>query len=124
MPKTIAIVDDDDAVRDSVAALITSMGYLVSTYGSSAEFLEDVQRTKPDFIILDHQMRGMTGVELAERLAYERYHNTVVLISGNLSEALRSRAQRAGVAAILEKPFPDDALIAVIREFLGKPSHL
>ncbi|MEQ9811506.1 MAG: response regulator [Azospirillaceae bacterium] len=118
MPKAIAVVDDDDAVRDSLAAFLTSAGYLVRTFATSDEFLESTRRTKFDCVILDHHMGGMTGVELAEGMARERHHTAIVMISGNLSDAVRSRAKEAGVEAILEKPFSDDELVSAIESLL------
>ena len=119
MPKTIAIVDDDEAVRDSLAALLGSAGYLVTTFATGAAFLEAMQQTMPDGVILDHHMPGPTGVEVAERLARQRRQIAIVMISGNLSDAVRKRAEAAGVTAVLEKPFSDDALIAAIEGQLG-----
>ena len=118
MSKTIAIVDDDEAVRDSLSALLTSAGYSVSAFASGAAFLEATRQAPPDGVILDHHMRGMTGVELAEHLAREGSPMGIVLISGNLSDAIRRRAEDAGVIAILDKPFSDDALIAAIEAML------
>lgn len=123
MPRTIVIVDDDEAVRDSLAALLNSAGYEVGTFGSSAEFLAVVQRDEPDGIILDHQMRGITGVELAERLGRRSLRSKIVMISGNVTEAMRGRAMHAGVAAILDKPFSDDALLATIEAVLAGASN-
>ncbi len=116
MPKSIAIVDDDEAVRDSLSALLTSSGYLVSMFATSAAFLESTAQASPDGVILDHQMSGMTGVELAERLAGEQSGIAIVMISGNMPKAARKRAKDAGVIAILEKPFSDEALISAIEE--------
>ena len=118
MSKTIAIVDDDEAVRDSLSALLTSAGYSVSTFATGAAFLEARRQAPPDGVILDHHMRGMTGVELAEHLARERSRIGIVMISGNLSDAIRRRATDAGVTAVLEKPFSDGALIAAIEAML------
>jgi two-component system response regulator FixJ len=123
MPRTIAIIDDDEAVRDSLAALLSSAGYEVSTFGNSAEFLAVAPTTEPDGVILDHQMRGLTGVELAERLGRGSLRNKIVMISGNVTDTIRSRARRAGVAAILDKPFSDDALLATIEAALGGTSR-
>jgi two-component system response regulator FixJ len=122
MPKTIAIVDDDEAVRESLAALLSAAGYVVSMYESGAAFLASVRETGPDGLILDHQMPGITGVELAEHLARGRLRTKIVMVSGNLTDAIRSRARRAGVAAILEKPFSDEALLAALEEEVGGSS--
>ncbi|MEQ9642094.1 MAG: response regulator [Alphaproteobacteria bacterium] len=119
MPKTIAIVDDDEAVRDSLAALLTSAGYEVDTYGTSSAFLRAVQRNRPDGVILDHQMIGTTGVEAAEQLGRGKSQMAIVMISGNLTDAVQRRAKYAGVAAILEKPFSDETLIEILEGLFG-----
>ena len=123
MSITIAVIDDDEAVRDSLAALLESVGYLVNTYATSSAFLKVAQVTKPDGVILDHQMRGMTGVELAECMTEKELQTTIVMISGNLTDAIRNRAKDAGIAAILEKPFSDDALISTIEAKLGRADN-
>lgn len=117
--KTIAIVDDDEAVREATGALLASVGYGVSAYESGPAFLDAARQAMPDCVVLDHQMRGVTGVEIAEGLAAARARTSVIMISGNLSDAVRARAENAGVAAILEKPFSDDALIAAIEKAIG-----
>ena len=62
-------------------------------------------------------------MELAERLGRGSLHNKIVMISGNVTDTIRSRARRAGVAAILDKPFSDDALLATIEAALGGTSR-
>lgn len=121
MPRTIIIVDDDEAVRESLAALLRSAGYRAGTCATGPEFLAVAQMARPDGVILDHHMGGMSGVELAERLAREMPRTKIVMISGNLTDAMRLRAERAGVLAVLEKPFPDDALVATIEAQIGRP---
>ena len=104
---------------DSLAALLTSLGYQVATYSSCLEFLSASPKTMPDGIVLDHQMDGMTGVELLEHLAAKGDQPPIIMISGNLSDAVRERAQRAGVAKILDKPFSESDLIASLKKVIA-----
>lgn len=120
MPKAIAIIDDDAAVRDSLAELLSSAGYRVHTYCTGLEFLKAARTTKPDCVIIDHQMPEMTGLELAERLRHAMLQAKLIMISGNLTDTIRTRAIRAGVVAILEKPFSDNVLLATIEAQLGR----
>ncbi len=114
MTRSIAIIDDDDAVRDSLSSLFTSLGYTAHAYASASAFLKRDGNTPPDVIILDHQMSGMTGVDLAEHLAREQSDIAILMISGNLTETARKRAERAGVKSILDKPFADETLLAAV----------
>lgn len=114
MQKTIAIVDDDDAVRDSLSVLLSAAGYRVFAYRTGTDFLEQAKSIKADCVILDNQMGETTGVDLAEQIAKQGLQISSVIVSGNLSDAARWRARAAGVRDILEKPFSDDVLIAKI----------
>lgn len=123
MPKAIAIIDDDAAVRDSLAELLSSAGYHVCTYCTGLEFLEAARTTMPDGVIIDHQMPEMTGLELAERLGHAILQTKLIMISGNLTDTIRTRAMRAGIVAILEKPFSDNLLLATIESQLGRAKN-
>ena len=120
MTKSIAIIDDDDAVRDSLSSLLVSSGYLASTYANALEFLNANQKKSPDVIILDHQMDGMTGVDLAEHLTHKKSTIAILMISGNLTETARVRAEAAGVRAILDKPFTDEKLLNAVEKLFEK----
>ncbi|WP_425404071.1 response regulator transcription factor [Hwanghaeella sp.] len=114
MSKTIAIVDDDDAVRDSLAVLLTTAGYHVQVYETSAEFLRDAKQNRFDCVILDNQMNGSTGIDLAQKLADKNVCISCVIMSGNMSDTEVKRARAAGITEILEKPFTDETLIGTI----------
>ncbi len=121
MPRTLALVDDDEAVRDSLSALLAAAGYRVCAYSSATGFLEANLEVQFDGVILDHQMDGLTGVELLEIMTEWRRRPVAILISGNLTDSLKSRAKKAGAAAILEKPFSDDALAAALEQAFTEP---
>ncbi|MGD2133596.1 MAG: response regulator [Maricaulaceae bacterium] len=119
MAKIIAVVDDDEPVRDSLEALLSSVGHKVERHASGVAFLARDPGAPLDAVLLDQHMKGVNGVEVAERLAQAPKPVPVVLMSGDLSNACAERARRAGVRAILRKPFADDVLLAAIERALG-----
>ena len=105
----ISIVDDDESVRESTKALVRSLGYGARTFSSAEEFLG----SNPDdagCLIVDVQMKGLSGVELHERLIAEGRQVPVIFITGFPDERTRNRALEAGAIAFLRKPFSDEKL--------------
>jgi FixJ family two-component response regulator len=111
----ISIVDDDEAVRDAVAGLMKSHGYMVETFDSGASFLNSASRTRTDCLIADVEMPGMTGFELHGQLVAAGEPIPTILITAHPDERLRVRAIQAGVLCYLIKPFSEDDLLACIR---------
>ena len=110
--RTVAIVDDDHAVRDSLGFLLEVIGYTVELFASAAEFLQANVR---DFacLILDHHMPNMTGLELAGRLRADGALIPILLITGSPSPTIIARA--AGLCIkVIDKPPSDEALIDFI----------
>jgi FixJ family two-component response regulator len=107
---TIAIVDDDEAVRTATASLVRSLGYEARTYASALDFLHEGPVPPPDCLITDVQMPGMTGVELQERLRQEGRTLPIIVVTAFASEALRLRALASGAFAFLEKPVGGDLM--------------
>jgi len=118
----IHIVDDDDAVRLSMRLLMQSFGWRSRAFASAREFLEASPRNdSPACLLLDLNMPGMNGAELAEMLAGWDPRVPVIVITGegNTSQ-LAARARNAGVAEVLHKPFREDDLKATIDRVLAK----
>ncbi|KMO32193.1 hypothetical protein VQ02_24225 [Methylobacterium variabile] len=109
-PPTIAIVDDDEAVRTATASLVRSLGYAALTYACAQDYLRDGPGSPPDCLITDVQMPGMTGVELQERLRAEGHALPIIVVTAFASEALRQRALASGAFAFLEKPVGGDLM--------------
>ena len=115
---TVAIVDDDEAIRDSTAALLTSAGFRVQVYGSGREFLESDDGSAATCLVIDCQMPGFGGLDLVDRLTSKGTHAPVILMTGNCGPSTTIRARRAGVVAILDKPFSEELLLDAIHRAL------
>jgi FixJ family two-component response regulator len=116
---TIYIVDDDEAVRDSLALMLESHGIAAKTYGSGAAFIGDYSPDAPGCLVLDLHMPDMSGLQLLERLAHSGLNVPVVIISGRADTADKARVTAAGAKAILDKPFSREDLLAAIYIAIG-----
>jgi two-component system response regulator FixJ len=112
--KLIYIVDDDDAVRDSLALLLESAGHQVETFEAAAAALESCRARLPACVITDVRMPEMDGLEFQQKLADARIDVPVIVITGHADVPLAVRAMKAGAIDFIEKPFPDDAILASI----------
>ena len=111
---TVYVVDDDDAVRDSLRSLLESHGLTVRDFASANEFLADGQQRKAGCVLLDVHMPSMTGLQLLERLRKDRSRLPVIAITGRCDLTLKRKIAQAGAFALLEKPMDDDILIWTI----------
>ena len=118
---TVFVVDDDEAVRDSLAALLESVGVEAATFASGREFLAAHDGRRPGCLVLDLDLPDMTGLDLLAALAAGGARLPAILITGRRASALRARADGAAVIALLEKPFPERALLEAIAAALGGP---
>ena len=110
----IVVVDDDDAVRDSVGILLETHGLRVRDFASGAEFLHSDAYTIMSCLLIDYHMPDMTGLEVVEELRRMGRSHPTVLITGLSDEMIIQRALTAGIMAILETPPPDDVLIDTV----------
>lgn len=122
---SIYVVDDDDAVRDSLEALLVSEGFTVKLFASADSFLAGLAENQESgggdaCLLLDLHMPGTDGHELMTILGVRKIDIPVVVMTGNAYERTRSRAFRMGAAAFLEKPFDTDMLISTIRTALAR----
>ena len=114
----ISIVDDNDAVRESLGDLIRSLGYKVATFASAEDYLDSDSLHETSCLVTDVQMPGMTGVDLQERLIADGCATRIIFMTAYRNEKLRSRAMNAGAIGFLYKPFGDDCLIAYLNKAL------
>ncbi|WP_024575961.1 MULTISPECIES: response regulator [unclassified Afipia] len=119
MPKapTIAIVDDDEGVRTSLASLVRSLGYNVRTYQSGVHFLQD--SLDPDCMIADIQMRVMTGDEMQALLIATGRRFPIVFMTAFPTESMRQRVMEAGACCYLSKPASGDEIIRCLEDALA-----
>lgn len=115
----VHVVDDDPAVRDSVAFLLEASGYRTRAYASAKELL-DRDSLEPGCIVTDVRMPELTGMELVQRLKTTGVVYPVIMITGHADVPLAVEAMKAGVADFIEKPFRDDVLIAAVRSALSR----
>jgi two-component system, LuxR family, response regulator FixJ len=116
--KQICIVDDDDAVADSLQALLESFGFDVQSYGSGSEFLADERHRAAGCLLIDQHMPGTSGLDVVDNLRRRGIQIPTILISGRLDASIRERAIRLGVRELLDKPVPASRLIQAIRAIL------
>ncbi len=111
---TVAIVDDDAAMRTALSRLLRASAIRTRTYASARDFLDSLGSERPDCLIVDLQMPEMTGLELQEQLSRSGVNIPTIVITANRDTELRRRCLAAGAAAYLTKPLEGAALLASI----------
>jgi two-component system, LuxR family, response regulator FixJ len=115
---TVFVVDDDQAMRNSLEWLIESIGMKVKTYSSAVEFLNSYYPGQAGCLLLDVRMPGMSGLELQIHLSRQDSRLPVVIITGHGDVAMAVKAMKSGAVDFIEKPFHDEELLASIRNAL------
>lgn len=109
--KTICIIDDDDAVRDSLQALLGSTGLNVVTYPDATQFLKNYQPENIRCALIDVRMPDIDGIELLVRMSRRKPLPPVLIITGHGEVSMAVKAMKIGAFDFIEKPFEPDALI-------------
>jgi two-component system response regulator FixJ len=117
----IHVIDDDAAMRDSLAFLLDVNGFEPRVYESGDAFLKGVVAGAAACVISDIRMPGMNGVELVRKLKGGLSSCPVILITGHGDVALAVEAMKAGAVDFIEKPFDDAVLLGAIRAALDTP---
>ncbi|REF88827.1 response regulator receiver domain-containing protein [Methylovirgula ligni] len=115
----VFVLDDDEAVRESLKFSLELEGYAVRTCAEGHELLKHPDLARARCLILDYRMPRMDGFEVLDCLVAQRVGVPVILITSNASDALRRRAERVGVHQVLEKPLSDGALMENIQSLLS-----
>lgn len=116
----IYIVDDDEALRDSLVWLLESSGYRVCAFESSEAFLGAFRAEMTGCLVLDVRMPGMSGLELFEALRQRHSTLPVIFITGHGDVPMAVSAVKRGAVDFIEKPFGDRDMLGLIEESLAR----
>jgi two-component system response regulator FixJ len=122
MPSDIAIVhvvDDDEAMRQSLAFLLRTAGIQSQTHDSATEFMKALPQIRGGCVVTDVRMPGMSGIELLQRLRELKVSLPVIVITGHADVPLAVEAMKSGALDFIEKPFDDESLLDVVRKALS-----
>jgi len=117
---TIFVVDDDEAVRNSLRFLLKSVSLPTQVFASAAEFLQGYQASQPGCLVLDVRMPAMSGLELQQQLNLRGATIPVIFITGHGDIPMAVEAMQHGAFDFLQKPFRDQDLIDRIQKALAK----
>ena len=109
--QTVFVIDDDQAVRESLHWLLESVGHRVCGYSSAREFLNVYDGTTPGCLVLDVRIPGMSGLELQNHLLERDWCLPVIIVTGHGDVPMAVRAMKAGAIDFLQKPYNDQALL-------------
>jgi two-component system response regulator FixJ len=112
---TVHLIDDDQAVRDSLALLIGTVGLRVQTWSDPQAFLSDFDRDGIGAIVLDVRMPGISGLSVLDTLVAQGVDQPVIMLTGHGTVDMCRRAFKAGAAEFLEKPVNDEALLEALQ---------
>lgn len=115
---TVHVIDDDEALRDSLTFLLRTARLDVLSYPSATAFLEALPEANLSCVITDVRMPGMSGIDLLRRLRERKISVPVIVITGHGDIPLAVEAMRIGAIDFLEKPFDDEVLIASVKTAL------
>ena len=118
-PSVVHVVDDDEAVRDSMRALLESHGFEVCDYASAREFLIGTPLQPKGCMLLDLHMPEMSGLELLDTLHARGSKLPVIVVTGRSDAVLKERVARAGALVLLDKPVADDMLLSSLTSALS-----
>ena len=112
----VQLVDDDQAVRDSLALLIGTVGLRVRCWGDPEQFLREMERDAIGAVVLDVRMPGLGGLQVLERLVRSGADQPVVMLTGHGTVEMCRRAFKSGAAEFLEKPVDDEKLVEALQQ--------
>jgi len=112
--QSVIVVDDDDAVRDSLKTLLELQSFTVATFETCQEFLSADVADGATCLVLDIHLPGMSGFDLMEVMRRAKQIVPTILITARCDNAIRDRARALGVVALLEKPIEFTALMSAI----------
>lgn len=117
--KLIAIIDDDEAMQDSLRDLVESAGLLARCFGSAEEFLKSDLHRKAACLIVDIRMPHMSGLQLQAKLKEDECNVPIIFITAHGDARMRIQAMREGAVEFLAKPFDHQLLLRRVRAALA-----
>jgi two-component system response regulator FixJ len=118
--RAVHVIDDDDAVRDSLTFLLTSAGFAVTAHESATDFLEALPRMSPACVITDVRMPGTSGIELLQELSARKAAIPTIVVTGHGDIALAVEAMKLGAIDFVEKPFEDETILKAVRTAMDR----
>lgn len=120
---TVFVVDDEEAVGDSIAMLLRTVGLATRVYRDARVFLQEYRPDMAGCLLLDVRMPKMSGLELQQVLAARNVTLPVIFITGHGDVPMAVEAMRAGAMDFIQKPFNDDELIRRVQKALEEDAH-
>ena len=114
----VAVVDDDESVRESLPDLLREFGFAARTFSSAAEFLSSNSVSQSKCLILDIFMPGMTGLDLQRELRLRGQPIPIIFMTAIKNETVRPHVLEEGAVECLFKPFSDTALLEALNKAL------
>jgi len=114
----VHVIDDDEAMRDSLSYLLESAGIDARTYESATEFLRGINSVGAGCIVTDVRMPELNGLDLVRHLREQGVNLPVIVMTGHADVPLAVEAMKAGAVEFLEKPFEDEVLMRAIQTAL------
>ncbi len=114
----VAVIDDDESVREALPDLLREFGYDAAGFASAEAFLASDQFGRSACLVLDIAMPGMSGLDLQQEMARRGRHLPIVFITAHGDEEVCRRLRRPGAVECLLKPFSDTTLLAALRSLL------
>jgi two-component system response regulator FixJ len=118
----VHIVDDDEAVRQSLAFMLSSAGLAVRLYDSALAFLAGLASSQNGCLITDVRMPGMSGIDLLKMLRDKSVSMPAIVITGHGDVPLAVEAMKAGAVDFIEKPFEEEAILSAVKRALERCS--
>jgi two-component system response regulator FixJ len=116
----VYVIDDDEAVRESLTFLLETADFTVEAFDSATSFLEQLPNLGPGCVVTDVRMPEMSGLELVKRLREIGVTLPVIVITGHGDVPLAVEAMKAGVIDFIEKPFDNETILSALRSALAE----
>ena len=116
----VHVVDDDEAVRRSLALMLGSTGHRTATYAAAEDLIAELDHLAPGCAIVDIRMPGMDGLALLQHLTATGHTIPVIIVTGHADVALAVRAMKAGAVDFIEKPYTEEAMLRAVDAALAR----